>query len=78
MLAGYDVRLVEKDCLPNAAQSVEDKASSGLAGANTFVRNLEIFDLGIPPDLTRAGVRPPSRLGVLVRIHCSKAVKKGL
>jgi hypothetical protein len=58
MLARHDVRLVEHDCLPDTAQSIEDKAVRGLAGAKTLERNPEIFDLGVPPDQARRAGAP--------------------
>jgi hypothetical protein len=50
MLASYGVRLVEKHCLSDTTQSVQDKAPSGLTSAKTLERNPEILDLGIATD----------------------------
>ncbi len=53
MLAGYGVSLVEKDCLPDATQSVENEAPGGLAGTKTLESNPEVVDLGVAPDQPR-------------------------
>jgi hypothetical protein len=74
MLAGNGVRLVEKDCFPDATQSVEDKAPGGLTGAKALERNPEVFDLAVAPDQTRRARASAGRVRVLVRVHASNAI----
>jgi hypothetical protein len=74
MLAGHDVRLVEHDRLPDTAQSIEDKAARGLAGAKTLERNSEVLDLGVSPDQARRAGAGAGWVRVLVWVHVSNLI----